>query len=570
MNAETKPKIRILLIDDNPVGLDNGALPRYAALPEGLKEYFELRWIATAGEAREFLDLTRMIARHDSCALSRVGTVPDIVVIDYSLTQDPRPLERRPQRESPVVAQELRRELEDLSPLMPLRQLVKTMGLPAPHQGEEYPHSHKQERQEALEKSQEGENYGCFVGGLIISSFADHPCAPVTVTVRESKQLEGTHTGMFQWLLLTESSGKLYGMGRNNIDWRRVLVQGVSLLRRKIEQLARVRAVSLSLDEVLRLVRKERLLFLTVESKYGVHRLPLEGLFLDHPKEKLFDEVQKWFLGDNGKSGLLEQLAGSGHFRDLSDAVDLADKLWATYEKAHIVRERFELGYLVSNLRVSDGKLTSTSVKRLQALWQRFSTEPFNLAHLAKKKGTRIVLDSDQVADIRSELATGKCSDISRRWASLLVIVRLLKRRFDAIQAGTEIDDLDENLSNTLAAPLKPYDVYLALFPVAKEPLELSLFTSGSGIADMKEWVDLALTASTGKRKNGKWGNIGLDVRDVLQGKAWFEGSSVSEKEWSHGLQDRDRPILEWYALSERFPKTNWDDFTRHVLNPPP
>ena len=100
-------KIRILLIDDKPEGLWNESepsLPLHPALPEELRKSFELRWIATAGEAREYIDFTRMIGRHNPSILNQVGTVPEIVVIDYSLTQDPHTVEQRLREKAPELS----------------------------------------------------------------------------------------------------------------------------------------------------------------------------------------------------------------------------------------------------------------------------------------------------------------------------------------------------------------------------------------------------------------------------------------------------------------------------------
>ena len=101
MATITYDKIRVLLIDDYPSSLEiedeyegrKCAFPVIydPRIPE-LESYFELRWIATATEAREFRDLTSAVALRNPRALDQEGWVPEILCFDYALTKDQRPL----------------------------------------------------------------------------------------------------------------------------------------------------------------------------------------------------------------------------------------------------------------------------------------------------------------------------------------------------------------------------------------------------------------------------------------------------------------------------------------------
>src|SRR4051812_33296590 len=89
-------KINILLIDDDPEGLwkrdpTTRGLPAYPGISSAPGDaidrstLFDVRWIATPEEAREFRDLSRLIGEHEPAKLQRDGWVPEVVVVDYLL-----------------------------------------------------------------------------------------------------------------------------------------------------------------------------------------------------------------------------------------------------------------------------------------------------------------------------------------------------------------------------------------------------------------------------------------------------------------------------------------------------
>jgi hypothetical protein len=102
-------RIRVLLIDDNPTFLelekrvDGERVPVPVIHDQGtgelerpeLSELFELRWLASAGEAREFRDVSLAVAAVSPKALGKYGWVPEIVCFDYALTLDTRRVEER-------------------------------------------------------------------------------------------------------------------------------------------------------------------------------------------------------------------------------------------------------------------------------------------------------------------------------------------------------------------------------------------------------------------------------------------------------------------------------------------
>ena len=85
-------KIKILLVDDNPESLTlrdtvdgkQSDLPRIAA-PE-LAPYFEVLWLATVEEVRNFRDSFLTVASASPELLGEVGVVPELLIFDYALS----------------------------------------------------------------------------------------------------------------------------------------------------------------------------------------------------------------------------------------------------------------------------------------------------------------------------------------------------------------------------------------------------------------------------------------------------------------------------------------------------
>ena len=120
-------KIRILLIDDSPdallkyTGEEELPMPPHPGMTDdfgsslGVNDLFELRWIATASEGREFRDWSRLIAQRSPEALGVEGWVPEVVVVDYMLLDSKGTVESRLKGHKDLV--------ESPSPLPALRRL---------------------------------------------------------------------------------------------------------------------------------------------------------------------------------------------------------------------------------------------------------------------------------------------------------------------------------------------------------------------------------------------------------------------------------------------------------------
>ncbi|HEV2842605.1 MAG TPA: hypothetical protein VGW39_14880 [Chthoniobacterales bacterium] len=350
-------------------------------------------------------------------------------------------------------------------------------------------------------------------------------------------------TGFFEWLLTEDTNGMLRAEQQHGMGWFQIAQQAAPRLRERIMELARLRAISISLEDLLRIAEGHELRGIDIESKYGIRRLPIEGLFCDKPSE-VWGNAQVW--ADQLLSQLLDEHGVASGYRHLTGAIDLANSVWQTYLNDDIMRDRLELGNLVQALEDRQ-KSAAVDAQRLRQLWERFSTRPYDEAYLTS---TRPTLNKN-VIDVRS----GVASNLSRRWACLMLLVRLLQLRSAALRfvdvAGESLSEGDKRLLKT---ELQDYDIYLVWFPVSSSPVDLKKITSKAWAAVLTS--DLNDTSRVG---------VSLNIDDLLHGRPWQIDTKGRE---TYGLKTGERELLRWYALSltPQYPRSLWDPQAQRVL----
>ena len=226
---------------------------------------------------------------------------------------------------------------------------------------------------------------------------------------------------------------------------------------------------------------------------------------------------------------LLHELAAIEKFSDLKAALGLADEIWAAYQDDDRVRERLELGRLVSELK-DEATRALVDVERLRELWSHFSTKPLDEERLCAPNAKAQLDDERKIADIRKK----GVSPLARRWASLMLLVRLLQLRHNARKLA---DDLPLAIKKALEEELQERDVYLVLFPVSHSPIDLLNAATTEG-----GW---GLTLKRGFSGKGTPNSpLRLDLEHVLEGKPW------KQEDESYGLRAGERELLQWYGLS--------------------
>jgi len=452
-------RIRILVVDDEPSGLsgdiewdgDDRAPP---GMDIDFKEWFEFRWLASAEESCEFRDLSWLIAQHDERLLHNEGWVPDLLAIDYALSQNPKS----------VAARVSQREewYKRLSPLPGLRACANRVlpgELPA-------------QRKMPVTVPAGSDSWGCFVGGLLLSTFSDHPCAPVTVTryTQDTLPVAAPDAAVFEWLLHVQTDSLLRAVGLGaSPTWKDIIYAGLQNFRKRLSSLAKSHIITPSLDDLLAIAGGCAHPILSVTSRYGRRRYPVTGIFLDG------QETPSQWAEDLLKVLLPPVLTGitdvtpNFELNNLIEGRRIHEDLWSAYDEigplSGLFKRRLRLSELVEHARVAvpnSGSPPGDANPELSSLLAEFG--------VSDHRSDGDCLKS--VWDIRAFSA----SDAIKRWAVLLTMVRLLARRYTALQESRprplpegvkEEDFLD------LGRDVTSDDLFLALFPIAKNPLVL-------------------------------------------------------------------------------------------------
>jgi hypothetical protein len=440
--------------------------------------HFGFRWLATPRECREYRDLSWIIAEHKAGLLGQRGWVPDLVIIDYALTQNPDTVAKR--------LAGFEDQLPELSPLPALKQCAADANLDIIEDASLPP---------TVPKG--NDTWGCFVGGMIMTTFADHPCAPVTVT-RYSRDPDtlaeaSPDAAFFEWLMEAQSGKLLRAAGQvDSPKWREVLVPGVMNLRKRISALVKAGIVQVLPSDLVALSDNAKHPVLTIASRYGPRRYPVKGLFADVAAGSDWDKQVQEFAKE-----LLDSLVDHSVFEQ---ATLLAQDLW----EAYVADESTHLGRL------------RTKRWRLSEL-----TEGGGVANELGQLRKEFQVTGAQCG-VSRDLRAGPNNEI-RRWAVVLVVYQLairaarLKLRINALEwSGLGDPSIIEN------------DLWCALFPLPKDP-----FT---------------LPDRTGRYRHTNWekcvSSLQLRLPQVIEGSG-FDGNA------SKGLKRGERYVLRCMALGE-------------------
>jgi hypothetical protein len=523
--------IRILLLDDNPKGLtDPQGIPRVTEDYEDdhfSAAWYDVRWLATPGEAREFRDLSRQIALVDPIALGLEGWVPDLIVADYCLTAGGanRPVSQRLAHQPDLI--------ESSSAVAALRKLASRFGVRLYHECEEFMGG----------IPAEDENFGCFLGGLLLTTFSDHPCALVASTVRQRSDVHGSYTAFFQWALQDEGQGSLRA-GEKYGRWKPIIQAGVQRIRDRIVRLASASLLQISLEDLLALAAMEEQPTLAVSSRYGRRMYPVAGLFMDNPPENVTEAASEW-ANDVLQSAWEAQGTGaSAHefeetLSSLHRGCELARQLWDAYCDDDRLGRRLRLSELLARdcgKGLNKEPLTRVERRELSTLSTYFDVR--DVSRAVPACGRRFM-----------DLRHLDFDDRAKRWAVLLITVRILHDRYRAVQIARNIRGQRErktDIDPALEAPLTPNDLYLGLFPIAQTPVVLPWHTERSDPA--ASWSRYIKA-------------LGLDLKEILTGRGsrsatpaervvlrmFAESVGAEDNDW--GPEEWKRDPLAWRVL---------------------
>lgn len=545
MTESTVPafdKIQILLVDDMPEGLPRPTsrhAPSVPVMASAYSQWFEFRWVATPQEACEYRDLSWLIAEHNPHLLAEEGWVPELLVLDYALTQDTH-----------TVAEHVGGEeewLNRLSPLPPLRRCARRLDSSAPIKRAAFD----------IEPAAGSEYWGCFIGGLVMNTFADHPCAPITITRYSQQTLksQAVDAAFFEWLMETQSSGLLRAAGcAYSPSWQDIIRPGVASLRHRLLVLAKANIIHISLDDLLSLAENGKHPVLTVTSRYGRRRYPTAGLFVDAADKDRPSAASAWAHDLVEEAWSEAERPGTQNsfnemLKDLSRGRALCRLLWDAYCDDDLFGRRMRLSELVGRKTGKARDKTPLLPEEEQELAALAGPDYFTVGDISQANpscGRRYI-------DLRHPDFDAK----ARRWAVLMIIVRLLHDRYCAVDVGRRLrrpGGYDDDIDAAVEAPLSPADVYLALFPIAQTPVVLP-------------WHAVSADPA------GSWSRyireLNLDFKQLLAGtdcktstpgerlilRMFAESVGAEHDDW--GPSDWDRDLL---AQNVLFAKTEADD----------
>ncbi|NLH15348.1 MAG: hypothetical protein GX455_02095 [Phycisphaerae bacterium] len=481
-------RIRILLLDDRD------SLEPQGGLPPQYAKCFDIRWLSSPAEARAYRDASWLCQSRKPELLGIFGWVPEIFAIDYALTQEKKSVWDWVNQDS--------EKHKMLSPLPGLQDALSQVGI-----GQET----LVLKGPPVTPPAGSEFWGCYIGGLILATFADYPVAAVSITRYGQDDFfhKAKDVAFFEWLMERQTSEQLKGSGKEGLTWSEIISDGTRKLQEKLTQLATVGMITLNLDELSTIASGKSQNLLTIQSRYGTRQIKVDGLFIN-------DDIN---MRQSWADRLISNLVGDGKSSLLMQARSHAEELLKTYDNEILVQERIELSDLFLKMEKGTFDAAGADASRLGELKSQF-------AAVYQQEGSRIngeIQNMELIGDIRDL----KLDNWTRKWTALSVIVLLLKRFCVGWSRGMRYEEI--------SGP----EIYLSLCPVARNPIILP-FSEGSGrdvAADMQ--VD---------RK------VGFSVQKVLAGDGLDGAERVLLRHLAHTLGLSSQLISE-YPRVERFVK---------------
>jgi len=490
------------VLDDKPDSLlsNNPSLPAVPAVTvPGWEHLFEVLWLATLDEARDFRDAFRTICLRSPAAVGERGVIPEILLFDYAMNEETVPVRSRVragmagyQKGSPLFR--LENPPGGMETVGPLHSVKPT-------------------------STEKADNDGCYGGGLLLEAFFGHPCVPVPTTRWGHAKTKGTEAAVFEWLLERDAGKEFEEKGRPEPKWTDVIPYALPRLRRRIAQLHDSRAVDLSWEDLSRLGNVKRL---RMWSRFGLRKLPTDAIFLDYSDEDRTSEIKKWAAArlDSLLKRTVRMSEDMPRAREEpNEGMRMADEIWKVYD--------------------SDLPLRREDLALDEAAASEEEKQYFGL--VATATGAKI---TKQVCTLETE--SEATSPRSIRWAVLFLVIRLYAHKVRALQ------EFQEHYAKTgffFPRPVKEVtakDVWLALFPNPSEYPANGDFSSKFGylLRRLNSKDDRPeMPAAAGDR-----GNLCIAIEHLIDGKRWHVDPGVPKNQWTFGLIEGEEEILRTYA----------------------
>ena len=561
--------IRILVVDDR--GHENLG-KRTIDLPDGVEievpglprrpfgHYFDVRWLATPSEAREYMDRVRRLVSITGEDLRGDLWVPEILVFDYALLDQARSVEEfLAQRGDDGSA------YRELSPLPLLRDAMdRRVGgaaqgwgsHPAPNRVPIDVAAGPGTAKGATTASDTGPRpttgqhdvVGCYVGGSLLLTIGDHPCAPLPFTMHSGASLARTDAAFFEWLLEEEVDGSFRDKPDKQFQWDDVLRMALPRLRQRILKLVGDGRLQVALQDVMGLLaagteaeESEAAAVLRISSRFRKASLPVRALFAEIEDAGSLDRACRDWAEQ--LLGLLTPVAPGGVPTDhrLADAASIADRIWAAYTNSELMAKRERLSELTVLLkeddlrRATEGDENGEETRAPGPLPADVREDLEHELRILRDHEFRII-DGKPTQRIESLYEYGNRSGLTVRWAALFVMARL------SVLAERLSRGKDGAFGRWLLGELSPDDYHLALYPSPSSHVVLLAHATGKG-ANVAEYP-----RQLQSRKKGEE-DIGFALGRMLSGnEPLLPGEKAMLRQYALGLgtESSGNPAFFW------------------------
>jgi hypothetical protein len=403
--------ITILWIEDNPglsdkekvvIDSEEFEIPSLKTLDDN-KENFSLKILQHPEEIKEYLSMCNKVAEKEGTfKLAEIdGVVPDIVVFDYMLSENFNTSGKhcisyakgfKPVRVlfNPVynLKEEFKETLFKDYELFPERSRnYKTEFFFRSINGQLTDEDNAVVEQDV--QSTVNDEFGLFAGISVVRFFKDYvTCGlPATFNKKDRNTLQPT-AKFYEWLNGYDLENALQRENKGKKDWKSILVDGVQLLRKRIEtQIQTGKATpDYSLLNALAEgnISNERIF--SFETIYGKRDLPLDGLFIDVArKDEQNKKINEW------AKELLNKLPLTNAVIKKSN--ETATTLWNTYLNV------FEDRIVLSDYSSRNGILNAIETAYLEEVKTRLGINTAGL--IANECSIKTLLQSEKDKNVK-------------------------------------------------------------------------------------------------------------------------------------------------------------------------
>lgn len=377
-------KINILLLDDNPIFFSK--VFGDVVLPKKYRNYFQLYWLQTPAEASWLLDVYDDINVKSPEDLLELGLPPEILIFDYALSS---PKDLKLEGQSSNIIDKLKAYVDknkiNVSIIKEYEKSVPTTGV-----------------------NQGSDRMGCYIGGTFARAFSHYPCAAVPTTAHIST--DNSDAAFFEWLSRKYLKGVSKHKTRLAPKWEDLINYGLCLFRERVVELINSNLIRIPLRDLQLILQnpiEAKESHISIYSRLGCKKIPLEGLFIDVSEDisKYKEVAKKW--AEEIQNGLFHLHS----YSDFSDARIISDN----YYKASL-SSMSSLRYELSDL-LAKGSRNEKDKNRINELCKRFDIDSGAVVN----NPHNVVVKNDVLGLWKNK--TNK-NDHVARWAALMLMIR--------------------------------------------------------------------------------------------------------------------------------------------------